>query len=416
MGLRDRTPLPADERTKIIELEADCIGVLARMEARGIAFDHAKLSAIGEELAAKIRLAEEEIYETVGEKFNINSAKQVQEILYERLGLPKGKKIKTGYSVDNEILSELAPSYAIAGMILEHRGMSKLLGTYVDGLGKYVCRGRIHTSYRALGASTGRLASDSPNLQNIPAGEGYPDAIKSCFTSSGAGTSLVVADYSQMELRILASLSGDEGLIGAFESGEDIHARTGRFLFGEDRVITSELRRIAKSVNFGVIYGITGFGLAKTLGTNPREADRYIQTFYRTYPEVRAYYDRLLESAHALGYVATHFGRRRYLPTINDSNRMIRERTEREAMNAPIQGTSADVVKYAMVRLDRELSKTDYGHLLMQVHDELVFEIRDDRLDEARALIREAMETVFPGRVRLTVDMGTGKNWCEAKH
>ena len=257
--------------------------------------------------------------------------------------------------MDNDVLEEIAKTHDVARLILEYRSLSKLLSTYVEGLIKAIDRrdGRIHTHYDSLGTATGRMSSNDPNLQNIPTGDGYARDIKSCFVAS-PGNVLIVADYSQIQLRVLAFLSQDPGLLSAFENGEDIHMRTAKFLFGE-KEITSHERRIAKSVNFGVIFGITGFGLAKTLDCSPWEAQKYVDTFYQKYPKVREYYDTVLENGRKDGFVETFFGRKRFVPGLNDANKTMRSIAEREAMNMPIQGTEADILKLVMKEIYDEI-------------------------------------------------------------
>ena len=420
-----------DSKTQnIIDIESELLSVLVKMESLGVYVDAEKLHAIGEEITRDSKNKELEIYDLVGERFNINSAKQVQVILFEKLKIPVSKKIKTGYTVDNEALSLIGQKYEIANIILQYRTLEKLRSTYVDGLLKVINpkTQRIHTSYNQLGASTGRLSSEGPNLQNIPSWEGYPNRIKSCFCPKvphpnplleGEGASeysFLVADYSQVELRILASLSGDDALIDTFARGEDIHTRTARFLFGENVTITSELRRIAKSVNFGVIYGITGFGLSKVINTSPAEATKYIEAFYAMYPGVRSNDDSILEWAQKNGYVETFYGRRRHVPGVRDNNKMIRSAAEREAINMPIQGTAADVIKLAMIEIDRFLRDGGYkSRMLLQVHDELVFEVHESEMIIMEAKTRAIMEGIFPGSVQLLLDVHMGKNWSEAK-
>ncbi len=424
------------QSTYIYELESTLIGVLARMESRGVSFDSEKLRDIGERIRADIARLETEIYDIIGERFNLNSPKQLQVILFEKLGIKPTKKNKTGYSVDNDVLEEIAKNYDIARLILEYRGLAKLSSTYVEWLLKSVDTDRkIHTTYDSLGASTGRMSSTDPNLQNIPTGDGYAREIKECFVPSSWNI-LLVADYSQIELRILAFLSQDEALLEAFAHGEDIHARTAFFLFG-DKVgadkktwkATSEQRRIAKSVNFGVIYGITGFWLAKTLDCSPWEAQEYVNAFYAKYPGVRIYYDRLLEDARKNGYVETYFGRRRYIPWVNDANKTLRAIAEREAMNMPVQGTAADVIKIAMIELDANIRDNNIGwRMILQVHDELVFDIPTSEQEVFEKMVRETMEGVLRNyEWRMTndewrkiippiiVDISTGANWSEAK-
>ncbi len=347
--------VPGTDRA--LEMDQKLLPVLARMEHYGVYVDRNELQNVATELAEKARALEIEMRELVGEPFNPLSAKQVQYILYEKLGLSPGKKIKTGFSVDSETLEELGKTCEIANMILLYRGYEKLRGTYADGLQKEinVHTKRIHTTYRETVASTGRLSSENPNLQNIPMGDGYSARIKAAFKPQNPDEVFVVADYSQVELRILAMLTGDEHLISAFESNEDIHMRTARFLFPTSEHISSEQRRIAKSVNFGVIYGITGFGLSKMIKASPKEATLYIDTFFAKYPQVKAYYRDLLDQARLTGYVETYFGRRRYVKGLTDANSMMRAAAEREAMNMPIQGTGADVVKLAMIEIQKRL-------------------------------------------------------------
>lgn len=432
----------------IYELESTLVWVLARMESRGVVFDKVKLVHIWERIRTDIARLETEIYDLIGERFNLNSPKQLQVILFEKLGIKPTKKNKTGYSVDNDVLEEIAKSYDIARLILEYRGLAKLSSTYVEGLMKAVgTDGRIHTTYDSLGAATGRMSSNDPNLQNIPTGDGYAREIKECFIPSEWNT-LLVADYSQIELRILAYLAQDASLLEAFEHGEDIHARTAFFLFG-DKVwwdkktwkATSEQRRIAKSVNFGVIYGITWFWLAKTLDCSPWEAQEYVNAFYTKYPGVRIYYDTLLEDARANWYVETYFGRRRYIPGVNDANKTLRSIAEREAMNMPVQGTAADIIKIAMIDLDTKIREQNLKwKMILQVHDELVFDIPLTETGIFETLVRETMEWVLTNyelsrhsetwRIQdsenrsmdddhqippITVDISTGSNWAEAK-
>ncbi|MDD2693366.1 MAG: DNA polymerase [Candidatus Gracilibacteria bacterium] len=380
----------------IRKMESKLLPILAEMEYTGVRCDGEKLKKIGESIREEIKKLEIEIYEVVGEFFNINSPKQIQVILFEKLGIKPLRKNKTGFSVDNEVLEEIAKNYDIARLILEYRTLAKLESTYIEGLTKAInpITKKIHTTYGQLGAATGRMSSNDPNLQNIPTGKGYPDMIKSCFVPSGDNI-FIVADYSQIELRVLAFLSQDHGLLEAFEKNEDIHMRTAKYIF-LDRDITSEERRIAKTVNFGVIYGITGFGLSKTLGCSPFEANQYIEAFYARYPRVRAYYDELLADAREVGYVETYFGRRRKIESINDANKMQRSIAEREAMNMPIQGTAADMIKLAMIGIDAKIREKNLrGSMILQVHDELVFDVPREEEEIFTELIRETMENVL---------------------
>ncbi len=406
------------ETERALKMDTDLMEVLAKMEFRGVYADPAVLTTVGEELRAKAALLLAEMHDLVNEPFNPLSAKQVQYILYTKLGIPVGKKIKTWFSVDSETLDEISKNYAIAGMILEYRGYEKLRGTYTEGLVREIrpSTGRIHTNYNQTVASTGRLSSESPNLQNIPAGDGYAKRIKSAFRPEKSDWIFVVADYSQVELRVLAMLSGDMELLSAFKNGEDIHARTAKFLFPNSTNISSDQRRIAKSVNFGVIYGITGFGLSKMIKSSPKEATEYINTFFARYPGVRAYYDALLAKARETGYVETYYGRRRTIKGLNDANSMVRAGAEREAMNMPVQGTAADVMKLAMIELDQQLEAGLPGQLLMQVHDELVLEVPREHETELTEKLRTILEWVLQlDGIDLKVDIHSGDNWATAK-
>lgn len=419
----------------IFEIESDMIDILTQMESTGVQVDIKKLKNIGKEIVQKMTFTEAEIFSLVGETFNLNSPKQIQYILFEKLQIPPVKKNKTGYSVDTEVLEEIAKSHDIARLILEYRLLAKLNSTYVIWLSKAVNprTNAIHTTYDSLGTSTGRLSSNDPNLQNIPTGDGYAREIKECFIAKNSNK-LIVADYSQIELRILALLSQDSELLDAFKNNEDIHQRTAQFLFPEEKEISSEMRRIAKSVNFGVIYGITGFGLSKTLGCGPWEAKNYVDAFYKKYKWVEAYYDDLIETAEKTGYVSTLFGRRRYIPALTDANKTLRAAARREAINMPVQWTAADLLKFAMREIDAKIrNKKLKGKMILQVHDELVFDVPKDEVEEFNILIKESMENIietmkseivenaifcnnweieFPP---ITIDMGTGKNWAEAK-
>ncbi len=416
-----------NRESNIYDLESKLLPILARMENTGVRINAKKLREIGERISVDTKHIETEIYEVTGWFFNINSPKQVAELLFGKLGIKPKKKNKTGYSVDNEVLEEIAKEYDIARLILEYRSLAKLQSTYVESLLKIVdTTGRIHTTYNQIWAATGRMSSNDPNLQNIPTGIGYASEIKSCFIPSEWNIFLV-ADYSQIEIRVLAWLSQDRYLIDAFENNEDIHARTARFLFPDVMNISWEQRRIAKTVNFWVIYGITGFWLAKTLGTPPWEAQKYIEAFYEKYPGVKNYYETILEDGRALGYVETAFGRRRYIPGLTDANKTIRSIAEREAINMPIQWTAADMLKYAMLDIDAKVREKNLkGSMILQVHDELVFDIPNDEEEIWNELVRESMENVLVAyapkhgilgdRIPLIrVDIHTGENWILAK-
>lgn len=414
---------------KISALEHKISEILWDMEMTGVSFDAEKMKHLQVKIRSDIKKLETEIWDIMGERINLNSPKQLQVYFFEKLGLKPIKKNKTGFSVDTDVLEELAQKLNIkeAGLILEYRKLSKLSSTYVDGLLKAIDLrdGKIHTSYDSLGTTTGRMSSNDPNLQNIPTGDGYPDDIKSCFVPTGDNIFLV-ADYSQIELRILAFLSQDEALLSAFREGEDIHTRTAKFLFGNKEISSSE-RRIAKTVNFGVIYGITGFGLAKTLDCSPWEAKKYINAFYEKYPKVREYYDKILENWRKDGFVETFFKRKRFVPGLNDANKTIRAIAEREAMNMPIQGTAADILKGAMCQIYDEIQKNHLaGKMILQVHDELVFDIPKSEQQIFEKIVKESMENflyyqdLYPIDKDMEVppliaDIGYGKNWKEAK-
>ena len=417
-----------EKEAYIFDLESSLLPVLVEMEMRWVVLDTAKLAAIGERIWTGIKVCETEIYEVTGEFFNLNSPKQVAEILFGKLGIKPTKKNKTGYSVDTEVLEEIAKDYDVARLIIEHRTLSKLQSTYVESLLKVADKKthRVHTTYGQLGAATGRMSSGDPNLQNIPTGIGYASEIKSCFIPS-EGNIFLVADYSQIEIRVLAWLSQDHALLDAFEQWEDIHARTAMFLFPDATQISAEQRRIAKTVNFWVIYGITGFGLAKTLGAAPWEASQYIEAFYLRYPGVKKYYETILEEGRTLWYVETAFGRRRYIPWLTDANKMVRSAWEREAINMPIQWTAADMLKLAMLDIDAKVRTNKlHGSMILQVHDELVFDIPKDETTTWEKIVRESMEEILKihtpkygmlgDRVPpISIDMHTGENWVAAK-
>ncbi|PID84614.1 hypothetical protein CSB09_00125 [Candidatus Gracilibacteria bacterium] len=423
------------EMQAIFEIETDMISILARMEEIGVRVDAKKLTSIGKEIVQKMTHIEAEIFSNVGEVFNLNSPKQIQYILFEKLGIKPLKKNKTGYSVDTEVLEEIAKSHDIARSILEYRLLAKLNSTYIIGLSKAIQKetSTIHTTYESLGTSTGRLSSNDPNLQNIPTGDGYAEEIKSCFIPR-KGNILMVADYSQIELRILALLSQDPHLLEAFENGEDIHERTARFLFPNEKTISQDQRRIAKMVNFGVIYGITGFGLAKTLGCSPWEAGRYVDAFYEKYSRVGEYYDDLVKKGEEDSYVSTLFGRRRYISSLTDANKTLRAAARREAINMPVQGTAADILKFAMREIAKEIKQQNLkGSMILQVHDELVFDIPKNEQETFQEIVRDIMEHIFdtvkdkiqtqnlflkgekPQFPPILVDIGVGENWAKAK-
>lgn len=402
----------------IFEMDMKLMEVLAKMEQTGVYVDALALKKLSTEITIITERLGEELNKLAWESFNPLSAKQVQHILYEVLQLATGKKNKTGFSVDSETLEELSKQTPIAEKILQYRMLEKMKSTYCDGLVKQIRpdTGRLHTHYKQTFASTGRLSSENPNLQNIPSGDDvYSKSIKRAFRPQDDTSVFIVADYSQVELRVLAMLSWDTALRDAFAQGEDIHTKTAQFIFPDSKIITGNQRRIAKSVNFWVIYGITGFGLSKMIKASPKEATEYINTFFAKYPGVRSYYDNLLEKARKTGYVSTYYGRRRYISGLNDSNSIMRAAAEREAMNMPVQWTAADIIKLAMIEFQTKIG-TPGVSLLMQVHDELVVECPKDLAEEFASLLKNTMENVlFIDGISLRADVHIGDNWASAK-
>ncbi|MEJ2450021.1 MAG: DNA polymerase I [Gammaproteobacteria bacterium] len=400
------------------QIEMPLLPVLSRMERRGVLIDRAKLKKQSQQLSERLHELEQEAYREAGEEFNLGSPKQIQKILFEKLGLPVISKTPKGQpSTAESVLQELAVDYPLPKLILETRGLSKLKSTYTDKLPQMIepVSGRVHTSYQQAVAATGRLSSTDPNLQNIPVRSEEGRRIRQAFIAP-AGYKVVAADYSQIELRIMAHLSGDAGLIEAFKAGEDIHRATAAEVFGVAREqVSNDQRRSAKAINFGLIYGMSAFGLARQLNIARNEAQNYIDMYFSRYPGVREYMERTRELARQQGYVETVFGRRLYLPDINASNMQRRQYAERTAINAPMQGTAADIIKRAMIKLDRAFADDqDDVSMIMQVHDELVFEVRTERVDDVIAIIREHMVRAAELTIPLTVDVGVGDNWGEA--
>lgn len=398
----------------LTEIELPLTPVLARMEQRGILVDKELLAKLSADLGAKLGELEAKIHQEAGMEFNINSPKQLGEVLFEKLQLPMQKKTKTGYSTDNDVLTILGATHPLPGMVLEYRSLSKLKGTYIDALPTAVnpLTGRIHTTFLQTSTSTGRLSSRDPNLQNIPIRSDLGGKIREAFIAP-EGCLLVSADYSQIELRIFASLSGDKNLIRAFRNGEDIHTATAREIFGAEG--SREQRIRAKAINFGLIYGKSAYGLAQELSISQEEATNYIKTYFERYPQVRAYMDELVARAHKVGYSETIFGRRRYLPELASKNPALRNAAERAAINMPIQGTAADLLKLAMIRIESKLSeRPELGKMLLTVHDELIFEVEAGQEKELTELVKPIMEGVTKLAVPIVVETGVGKNWLEA--
>ena len=400
------------------DIELPSMHVLYTMERNGVLLDSALLQVQSRELGEKLLALEAKAYEAAGQPFNLNSPKQLREILFDKLALPVKKKTPGGDpSTDEEVLQELALDYPLPKILLDYRGMAKLKSTYTDKLPLSVNRttGRVHTSYSQAVAVTGRLASNDPNLQNIPVRTAEGRRIREAFIAP-PGASLISADYSQIELRIMAHLSGDAGLLSAFANNEDIHRATAAEIFMTSRAeVTSEQRRYAKVINFGLIYGMSAFGLAKQLGVERAAATAYIERYFTRYPGVKDYMERTREQAKQQGYVETVFGRRLWLPEINASNGMKRQGAERAAINAPMQGTAADLIKLAMIAVQTWLEKEKLStRLIMQVHDELILEVPDAELALVKERLPQLMCNVAVLKVPLLVEMGVGKNWDEA--
>lgn len=401
------------------EIELPLLPVLARMERLGTTIEPKLLHQQSQEIEVRLAELEKQAHELAGQEFNLSSPKQLGEILFTKLGLPIIKKTPKGApSTAEEVLAELAETYELPQLLMEHRGLAKLKSTYTDKLPLMIKpqTGRVHTSYHQAVAATGRLSSTDPNLQNIPVRNEQGRRIRQAFIPC-AGFKLVAADYSQIELRIMAHLSGDKGLLTAFAEGKDIHKATAAEVFGvELDAVTSDMRRSAKAINFGLIYGMSAFGLAKQLGIGRAEAQKYMDLYFERYPGVLEYMERTRQQAEAQGYVETLFGRRLYLPDIKSRNAGLRKAAERAAINAPMQGTAADIIKRAMINVDGWIRgiEDESIRMLMQVHDELVFEIREEKLEEYIAIIKEKMSAAAELHVPLVVEAGTGDNWDQA--
>jgi DNA polymerase I len=412
--------IAADEKLKFVyeKIEMPALQVLLRMERNGVLLDGAKLDAQSHELGKEMLAAEQKAYEAAGQPFNLSSPRQLGEILFERQKLPVKKKTPKGQpSTDEDVLEELALDYPLPRLVLEYRGLAKLKSTYTDKLPRMVnaSTGRVHTTYSQAGAVTGRLASNDPNLQNIPIRTPQGRRIREAFIAP-PGSKIVSADYSQIELRIMAHLSGDAGLRHAFEHGHDVHQATAAEVFGVplDKVSKDE-RRTAKVINFGLIYGMSAFGLAQNLGIERATAQAYIESYFTRYPGVKKFMDDTRQMARSKGYVETVFGRRLRLPEIQSGSPARRQGAERAAINAPMQGTAADLIKMAMVSVQGWLDERQRAtKLIMQVHDELVLEVPENELEEVKAKLRVLMENVAKLDVALIVDVGVGDNWDQA--
>ena len=411
----------AETKKLFDEIEIPLIPVLAAMEREGINLDVPFLKEMSVEMAQESKLLEQKIYETAGEKFNLASPKQLGEVLFDKLkiGGTKQKKTKTGqYATGEEVLSYLANDNQIVKDILDWRQMVKLQSTYIDALPNQVDQktGRVHTDYMQTVAATGRLSSNNPNLQNIPIRTQRGRLIRKAFIARNDNYTLLSADYSQIELRIIAALSGEENMIKAFQNNEDIHRSTAAKVFNVAlEEVTKEQRSQAKTVNFGIIYGVSAFGLSNQTTLSRKEAAELIEAYYQTYPNLKAYMSNQVDFARENGYVQTVLGRRRYLKDINSVNMMVKSGAERNAVNAPIQGSAADIIKIAMINIYKKLTTENYqSKMLLQVHDELVFDVHNSELEKIKPMIKFEMENAFKMEVPLEVEIGTGKNWLEA--
>lgn len=398
------------------EIEMPLVYTLYEMEREGVMVNAAQLKSYGEELAGRIVELEQEIYQDAGEEFNINSPKQLGVILFEKLKMPYGKKTKTGYSTAADVLEKLAGEYPLVSKILEYRQLTKLKSTYADGLANFIGEdGRIHSRFHQTITATGRISSTEPNLQNIPIRMELGRQIRKVFIPR-EGCVLIDADYSQIELRVLAHMSEDENLIKAYQEAQDIHRITAAQVFGVPFAeVTSLQRRNAKAVNFGIVYGISSFGLSQDLSITTKEASQYIESYFETYPGVKRFLDRQVQQAKEQGYVTTMFGRKRPVPELSSSNYMQRSFGERVAMNSPIQGTAADIIKIAMVRVSKSLRDAGLkSRLILQVHDELLIEASEDEIRQVEDILKENMEMAAELSVKLEIDMKQGKDWYEA--
>ena len=407
-----------DELEKVYyEIELPLIDLLADMEIAGVKIDTELFKRLSKDVGIKLKELENEIFIISKESFNINSPQQLGSILFEKLKLPMGRKTKTGYSTDSEVLKKLAKVHPLPEKVFEYRTLAKLKSTYIGSLPQLinVSTGRIHTSFNQTVTATGRLSSSEPNLQNIPIRTELGKMIRSGFIPE-KGSKIISADYSQIELRILAHLSKDRTLIDAFNKGEDIHKRTASEIFGTlPGLVTEAMRREAKVINFGIIYGMGTFSLGKELGISTSDAQKFIDRYFERYPSVRSYLDFSLNEAKKLGFTTTLFGRKRNLPELKSSNGIIRQFAERMAVNTPIQGTAADIIKIAMINIRKEFMKNNLkSSMIIQVHDELVFEVNEDEIEKVKKIVLEQMTNSVILDIPLTIDLKIGENWAEA--
>jgi DNA polymerase-1 len=399
------------------ELEMPLTEVLSEMQLSGIKLDLEVLKKLSTDIEKRLIGLIEDIYDKAGTQFNINSPKQLRDILFEKLKLPIVKKNKTGPSTDEEVLRKLADKHKLPALLLEYRQLTKLKNTYIDTLPEQVDKktGRIHTSFNQTGTETGRLSSSNPNLQNIPIKTDIGSNIRKAIISSGPDNYLLSCDYSQIELRILAHLSKDENLNSAFRKDRDIHIATASLIYGlNEKDVTDEMRDVAKRVNFGIIYGLTSYGLSRDLRISVDEAQGFIDAYFTRYPRVKDYIQEQIKKAQEQGFVTTILGRRRYLPEINNKNQGIRQFAQRQAVNTPIQGSASDLIKLAMVQIHKEIKQESLrSTMLIQIHDELVFDVPEQELRRMIELIKDRMENVLKLDVPIRVDIKKGYNWLE---
>lgn len=407
-----------DQEHLLMDIELPLLKVLASMQIEGFFVDTEKLKKYGEELDVRINSLKDSITFMAGEDFNINSPKQLGTVLFEHMGIPAVKKTKSGYSTDSDVLSALSGKYPIVDAIIDYRRLTKLKGTYADGMLPLVgADGKIHSTFNQTATATGRISSNDPNLQNIPVRTEEGREIRKMFTAEKEGRVLVDADYSQIELRVLAHMSGDEKMIEAFNSETDIHKKTASEVFGvPEEAVTDDMRRRAKAVNFGIVYGISDFGLAKDIGITKNEAKHYIEAYFTTYPGVKAFLDSAVSEAKKTGFVKTLYNRRRPIPELSSSNYNLRSFGERAAMNTPVQGTAADIIKIAMVRVSEALGKeTKTAKLILQVHDELIVSCDESEKEKVKEILEREMEGAASLSVRLTAEAKSGFSWYDAK-
>jgi DNA polymerase-1 len=400
------------------EIEMPLVPVLISMERTGVCIDTELLQEMSNSMGQELLSLEASIYNSIGHQFNINSSQQLSQVLFEELHLPKPRKTKSGYSTDASVLEELKGVHPVIDFVLQYRQLSKLKSTYTDAFLTLVNpqTGRIHTSFNQTGTTTGRLSSSDPNLQNLPIRTELGSKIRQAIIPRD-GWLMMSADYSQIDLRALAHISRDPALIKTFLNDEDVHRTTASLVFNvPPQEVKSDMRRAAKTINFGVIYGMSDYGLEQATSFNREEAASFIKAYFDKYPEVRDYIEKTKEEARSRGYVQTVMGRRRYIPEVNSPNRQVRESAERMAINMPVQGTSADIIKIAMINIYREINRRNLNsRMLLQVHDELVFEIAPGEEDEMNNIVTDLMHHAMELSVPLKVDIKLGKNWGDTK-